>query len=94
MVHAGAGTGPFIGQRVCTCFRTRYHPKTTVLFVRPSFRKVLKDKGEDPDNLVLSRTELLLSEYDGNWSKIPPTISDDTSVPPQAALYSKSRLFS
>lgn len=67
---------PIIGQRGVHVFSWAISTQNDCLICSTFFRKILKDRGEDPANLRLDAREELLVEYGRLLAKTPHAIPD------------------
>ena len=68
---------PFIGKRGVYIFSHAISTQNDCLICSAFFRKILKDQGENPDELVLNEQETLLAAYGKLLASTPHAIPDD-----------------
>jgi alkylhydroperoxidase family enzyme len=68
---------PFLGERLTDLFTHAISAQTDCLICSTYFRRVLIEKGEDPDNLVLDPRESLLVEFGRQLAVDSNAVSDE-----------------
>ncbi|MGA2142411.1 MAG: hypothetical protein ABSG94_08300 [Brevinematales bacterium] len=68
---------PFIGERGVTLLSFAISAETDCLLCSTFFRRILIEKGENPDKLVLDDTEQLLFDYGRALGKDPNGVTDE-----------------
>lgn len=77
---------PFLGKRLTTLFAHAVSVETDCLICSTFFRRILKDAGENPDELKLSETEQTVTAFGRQLAKDPNRVPDELYAR-VAALY-------
>lgn len=68
---------PFLGARLTTLFALAVSVQTDCLICSTFFRRILKDAGENPDELKLDAKEQLVTDFGRQLAKDPNRVPDE-----------------
>lgn len=68
---------PFLGERLTTLFAHAVSTQTDCLICSTFFRRILRESGEDPDNLALNEREQTVVEYGRQLARDANAVSDE-----------------